>query len=108
MGGCAGSGAVPRALVLQLRASASQQVFLKPGTRDPTSAKCYIVQALISPGVNHHQLIADLRGASASSLQEASRQPPRPAEPHFIATSEDLTLEMVDEFLKRTLAHHGS
>ena len=83
------------------------RVFLKPGTRDPTCAKCYIVQALISPGVNHNELIADLRSSSFPPSQEAPHQQPRPAEPHFVATSEDLTLEMVDEFLKRTLAHHG-
>jgi len=85
------------------------RVFLKRGARDPTSARSYVVQALISPGVNHHELIDDLaRAQSAPASQEAQRQQPRPAEPPFIATSEDLTLEMVNDFLARLLAERDS
>lgn len=93
------------------------RVFLKRGTCDPKSANSYVVQALISPGVDHHQLIHDLaRPTSKSSLPEASQPASRipmsrhgelrPAEPHFVATSEDLTLEMVNAFLARVLAEH--
>ena len=75
-----------------------------------------VVQALISPGVDHHQMIHDLARPSsdAASTDSFTRRHSakhgelRPAEPHFVATSEDLTLEMVNDFLARVLEEHSA
>jgi len=73
-----------------------------------SSAAAYVVQILVSPGIDHHQVVCDWSGIHA-----IDGAPPTPsqgalsaAQEVILASSPDLTLEEVDQFLSHVLALH--
>jgi len=76
------------------------------------SASAYVVQILVSPGIDHHQVVCDW---SAIDARDGARAAPRQgidalsaAQEVILASSPDLTLEEVDQFLSHVLALHES
>ena len=83
---------------------------------DPTKKASYVVQVLASPGIEHHQRVCDA-SAESYSLGAGQLQPGREREqklfeqlseaaPMLMASSDDLTLEEVNDFFTQVERAH--
>ena len=87
------------------------RVLQRPNS-DATQPSSYRVQVLVSPGIQHHQIVCDAATASARWQLDATPAENAQemldaltaAQPLILASSSDLTLEEVDTFLAGVLS----
>ena len=68
---------------------------------DTSLPSSYIVQVYASPGIDHHEKVCE---AARSGESDALYETLQASAPMLMASSDDLTLEEVDNFLRHVLA----